>query len=510
MPELRDPEALWFGRGHARAASGCCTGPRPRLDRGVVFCNTLGFDGMIAHRALRHLADEIADAGLLGAALRLRRRGRLGRRALGARTGSPRGSRASTPPSASCADRGRHRRAARRLPAGRIAGLPRLDDAARDLRRRALVAVRQRRAHSRGSSKALSRLSTAARPIQQIAADRFPTTRSRSCGFEFSGPALADSPPSISTGCRCRAVDRPCLVIDRADAPASDALIAKLAAAGRDVDHEQMPGTTEFMIDDELTSVLPWPILHRIVDWLDAGTAGLGLPAPHRNGTVEPAVVESPCSTIDDPAAGRYPPPGAARDAVRRGTGVGRRPAVRGRLDGPPARAPIARASIVLCNPGWTKRIGPGRLHVDLARYWASLGFTVVRVDLGGVGDSIGVADADREPAARAPVRIDEVREIVAWVRRPHRFRLGRDVRAVLRQRSTRSTPRLDGVDRRPRDPREPGDVLSRRRPDRVRVRPRRALWAAHALRQGMLNPRKWLIATREPEFLKRGLRRAR
>lgn len=44
--------------------------------------------------------------------------------------------------------------------------------------------------------------------------------------------------------------------------------------------------------------------------------------------------------------------------------------------------------AVLLLNAGLSHRVGPYRLHVDLARRLASLGFVVFRFDLGGIGDS--------------------------------------------------------------------------------------------------------------------------
>jgi alpha-beta hydrolase superfamily lysophospholipase len=43
---------------------------------------------------------------------------------------------------------------------------------------------------------------------------------------------------------------------------------------------------------------------------------------------------------------------------------------------------------IVLASAGTVHRIGPHRMYVGLARRWASLGFTVLRLDLPGIGDT--------------------------------------------------------------------------------------------------------------------------
>jgi alpha-beta hydrolase superfamily lysophospholipase len=51
------------------------------------------------------------------------------------------------------------------------------------------------------------------------------------------------------------------------------------------------------------------------------------------------------------------------------------------------------RPALILCNAGLVHRVGPHRLHVHLARRLAEQGFTVVRFDLSGLGDSLARAD---------------------------------------------------------------------------------------------------------------------
>src|SRR5688572_9512999 len=57
------------------------------------------------------------------------------------------------------------------------------------------------------------------------------------------------------------------------------------------------------------------------------------------------------------------------------------------------ARTPHAPAVIVL-NAGVLHRVGPHRLHVSLTRRLAVQGFASVRLDLGGIGDSVATSDA--------------------------------------------------------------------------------------------------------------------
>ena len=51
------------------------------------------------------------------------------------------------------------------------------------------------------------------------------------------------------------------------------------------------------------------------------------------------------------------------------------------------------RPALILLNAGLVHRVGPGRLHVRLARRMAERGFVVVRFDFSGIGDSLPRAD---------------------------------------------------------------------------------------------------------------------
>jgi hypothetical protein len=62
-----------------------------------------------------------------------------------------------------------------------------------------------------------------------------------------------------------------------------------------------------------------------------------------------------------------------------------------------PAAAPAApppALALVLLNAGVLHRVGPHRLHVLLARRMAAAGVASLRLDLGGIGDSITTSDA--------------------------------------------------------------------------------------------------------------------
>jgi dienelactone hydrolase len=76
--------------------------------------------------------------------------------------------------------------------------------------------------------------------------------------------------------------------------------------------------------------------------------------------------------------------------------------------DGPGTNAP----AILLYNVGLNHRVGPFRLNVDIARHLAAAGYTSLRFDLSGLGDSLarndGLAEIERGTA--------DVREAMEFV----------------------------------------------------------------------------------------------
>jgi GNAT superfamily N-acetyltransferase len=261
-----------------------------------------------------------------------------------------------------------------------------------------------------------------------------------------------------------------------------------------------MSGYEDFMTDNEYLSVLPWPILHCIADWLDA-THPEDAGAESAVETAVETVIESNELMVDDPTAGRltgFRPPHdrvveqTVRIADRYFAVVSR-----------PATAPARRVAIVLANTGTMTRIGSARLHVGLARYWASMGFTVVRVDLAGCGDTID-DDPETETNPVAPVRIEELSEVLAAVRQWPGFE-----RLVVGGLCSGSYNAFQVATR--------GleiDDLFLANPAAFYIEQGasdgRAIASAYSLTQGFFNARKWKAAFVDPETRRRGLQSVR
>jgi dienelactone hydrolase len=99
---------------------------------------------------------------------------------------------------------------------------------------------------------------------------------------------------------------------------------------------------------------------------------------------------------------------------------VGRRKALIGVIAQPAETAGMPdRPAVIILNAGIIHRVGPSRLHVDLARTLAAIGATVLRFDLSGIGDSEprddGLAPLDSSLA--------DIREAIDWLDTSRGFR---------------------------------------------------------------------------------------
>jgi alpha-beta hydrolase superfamily lysophospholipase len=151
------------------------------------------------------------------------------------------------------------------------------------------------------------------------------------------------------------------LVIDQSPARAVDQLRERLTALDAQVEWRRGSGQ-KFLLTVPHKATLPEESLGAIVDWVTAAPAGVG------------GVAAAP------PLA---PTPFAER-AVRFGADQ----RIFGIIVPPSEPPPPGRPAIVLLNAGAVNRSGPHRLYVTMARRWAAMGFTVLRVDLSGIGDT--------------------------------------------------------------------------------------------------------------------------
>jgi alpha-beta hydrolase superfamily lysophospholipase len=333
----------------------------------VVICNPLGYEAMSAHRSLRHLAEQLAAAGLPVL--------RFDYRATGDSSGDP-------------GDPGRVK-----------AWVEDICGATHEVRSRsgsqtvALVGLRL------GAT--LATLAAAQEPsveavvawapvvsgrafVRELRAFRSmknPCARRSDGGEEVGGYLFSretlDDISTIDLLALANTMQGRLLIVTRGVAPARDEsdLAARCAAAGLDVGIVRASGYARMMRDDPYDSVVPASALESIVTLLSAQRAQR-VYAPSK---AEP---RSNVVTLDSGSRGG----GAVvrETAIRFGEGQ----RIYGVVTEPETPVAPDRPAILLLNVGADSHVGPHRMHVEHARELASLGYRSLRFDVGGLGES--------------------------------------------------------------------------------------------------------------------------
>ncbi len=376
-------EPLYFGSPD-RPRFGWVHRPAAPSGPGLVIVPPFGYEAICAHRALRHLAEAAAGAGLVAVRLDLDGTG----------------------------DSAGHE-----LDDGRLeAWLASIDDAcdlaiARGADRLVLAGVRlgaslaalaaERRSDVAGivaiapvpSGKALLR---ELRALQMALAlpDAPPgVTRPPEDIDEVAGFALTpETRASLSLIDLLRAERRPApavLLLDRDDRPPNNQWVERLTGLGAAVTHRRVPGYVEMVLDPHTTEV-PQRIIDAVIEFAAS--------VPPMPAGPPPICWQASRAEID----GVTEEPVALDDCL---LGIATLPRT------PPRRA------VILLNAGAVRRIGLNRMYGVLARRLASRGDQVLRLDLSGLGDSPARPGA-AENVVYGKDAIAEVGIAVAWARR--------------------------------------------------------------------------------------------
>jgi hypothetical protein len=216
------------------------------------------------------------------------------------------------------------------------------------------------------------------------------------------------------------------LVADRDDRPPSEAVVRTWGARGAAVTHARYPGY-DLLLRDAHEAEIPGALWEGVLAWLAA------LPAPAEVAPpvaapaapamtagsdawqlVEPGVEEAPCF-LDEEArlfgvVSRAAGAGASRDCTSPVMPLPVMP-----LPVMPPRVMPPRVMLLL-NAGANPRVGLGRLHVQLARRLAAHGWMAVRMDLGGLGDSLP-HPGEADHAVYPPTAAGDVTAAATWAR---------------------------------------------------------------------------------------------
>ena len=377
---------------------------------GVVICNPFGYEAVCAHRSLRHFADMAAAAGLpairfdydgvgdsAGSEFDPRRVdtwvASVGEAiaALGNRTGCRRfvllGVRLGAALAAMAA-------VGRNDVAGIVAIAPVVSG--RTFLREALAL---QGAHSGNADSRGEVVDDGLREV--LGAPITPETWEAIGRIDMSG--LAASPASEV------------LVLDRATLGKAAPWVQRLRDAGAHVEDHRVAGYEEMVLDSH-EAQLPDEMLRITGEWLGRLVTREAR-APGAADAVSVAAVAAPGTALEatfPPAADREVP------VVERAIWLDQDQRMFGILtecaDPPPTPD---RKCILLVNNGAVHHVGPSRLHVSLARRWASQGHAVLRIDLPGIGDSRPY-DGEPENVVYSDRAVGAVGTAVNWLRGRH------------------------------------------------------------------------------------------
>ncbi len=201
------------------------------------------------------------------------------------------------------------------------------------------------------------------------------------------------------------------LVLGRSGDAVDPALRAHLEQAGVEVDGGNGRGWATMVGEEPQDSVVPEGVFARVGAWIGGRTVCAEMipasPPPNR--------------VLELEAHGR-----AIRETLLFFTATAGEPFA---VLTEPVSGPRVDRTAVLLNAGGVRHTGPNRLWVETARRWAARGVPTVRVDLPGIGDADGDAEAFRDVRAFYTAEFgDQVSDMLdAIVHRglPARFALG-------------------------------------------------------------------------------------
>ena len=189
----------------------------------------------------------------------------------------------------------------------------------------------------------------------------------------------------LSRSMRCKQV----LIASNANAPGDASLLDHLLKQGVAVESMALSGYEGMMAEPHDTEV-PHAAVQSIVSWMKA-KAPPAVTARHSI-PVAGATTMQTCGSA------------SVRESMHR---ISNAPDLFGVMTesiGPSTSLPW----IVMLNAGAAYRIGPGRLHVPLARQLAAVGYPCLRIDINGIGDSVA-ADHETENDAYAATAFRDV-----------------------------------------------------------------------------------------------------
>ena len=205
---------------------------------------------------------------------------------------------------------------------------------------------------------------------------------------------------------------RQTLIIDGDSLPSGRGWAESLSVSAGGTKYLALPGLIEMVMRSPLRAAVPLAMVAAMRDWLRQLLA-VSSPPPAASTAAQPftAAVNSAATVLTLPGD---------RDAQH--SSITERPvfiASKAMLFGivtEPRQGERRRRGVVLLNTGADYHIGANGMHVSLARRWARHGYVVLRLDLGGLGDS-GTGTDCPDDDVFPPTAVEEIQNAMDFLR---------------------------------------------------------------------------------------------
>jgi dienelactone hydrolase len=206
------------------------------------------------------------------------------------------------------------------------------------------------------------------------------------------------------------------LVIDGSSFPAARNWAEEQSKQGRRIQYSCLPKVLEMMITAPQYALTSVPMVTSTAEWLDLHMGG-SVRTEHDEMPVTDSNVVVSTGALVLPTASRSP----NASPTERPVFFGSEALLFGILTAPP-QGENRRRAVILLNAGADHHVGPSRIHVSIARRWARSGYFVLRMDLGGIGDSAtrpACQDDDIFPSAA----LDDIRAGIEFLKASYDIR---------------------------------------------------------------------------------------
>jgi pimeloyl-ACP methyl ester carboxylesterase len=173
-----------------------------------------------------------------------------------------------------------------------------------------------------------------------------------------------------------------------------------------------MPGLVEMLMTPPQFAVVPKAVIAAALDWL------LRLPSLRAVvSSVQQSEVSRSAVTPNELELNGYVD-GSLQTRAERAVFFGTDGRLFGIVTTPPANE-VRRRAVILLNAGADHHIGASRLYVSMARRWSQHGYVVLRMDLGGVGDS-GTRPGRIDDDVFPPEALSDIAASIEYLRKFH------------------------------------------------------------------------------------------